>query len=180
MNRRTTHWALIFLIAYALAGCASPVSGHRLVEQIQPIKRISVVVQYGRPVNGGFNGDVDMSRLLERLSSRVPLMLTINGIATERTDSKFDLVIGPRVARTYIRREGPALVELTVGAAILDKVSGSRKIWEGAMIYVVSNSSSINDRAIDEFAKEFLEQLARDKVLDLQVDAIVMPSERQH
>ncbi|MDO8989872.1 MAG: hypothetical protein Q7U91_09585 [Sideroxyarcus sp.] len=122
--------------------------------------------------------DPYMRELLTQLSNRVPLILTINGIETERTDARYVLVFGPRVARTYIRNAGPAITELKVVAAIFEKASGAKKIWEGEMFYVVGVSSSLSDGAIDMFAKEILEQLAKDKVLNLLADSIAMPAVR--
>jgi hypothetical protein len=180
MKIRFTHWALSLLSIYILAGCASPVSGHRLADEIQPIRKLSFVVQYGKSKNENLAHDFYMNELLSRLSNRVPLMLAINGIETERTETRYDLVLGPRSVRTYTRSNGSMFVEMNLTAFILDKAAGSKRIWEGELIYVSVAPASMSDSSIDAVTKEFLEKLAEDKVLSLQASAINLPNASHH
>jgi hypothetical protein len=62
-----------------------------------------------------------------------------------------------------------------MAASIIDRTQRSKKIWEGEVTIVNSSTAVLNEKAVDEFVKHLLAQLAEDKVMKFESDGIKLP-----
>ena len=170
----------LFLLIFVFSGCThTTTTGRKLAELDSPVKKLSYAFNTGQSSNSGIGSlsiNETITDLTKQLSTRMPLLFSLNGIETATPDvSQYHLVVFPFHA-TYVQYGGHVGIDMR--ATLIDKKQLGRKIWEGNIHFHRPGLSSVDEKAADTFAQSVLAKLVSDDIVRLESSEIKMPQEK--
>jgi hypothetical protein len=178
---RFIHWHLPVLILAILTGCASSTTttGTKLAELVQPVDRMTVIVEYGKI--GPARNNVDMAKdgLFAELPNRLPLVFAEHGVTAkviilksesglvdpfqlrEIGSEPFLMHISPKVIRHH---PSSGAIGIDFGAMLHDQ-SSKTVVWRGILSFGKAGSAKVNEASADEFSTQLFAQLQRDGIV---------------
>ncbi len=190
MKRLVRVATFLALFTSFVTGCVTTsVTGQRLSEVANPIEKLGILIVEGKFGTTPNVGNITYLNLMARLPKRMPLVFSANHIENkvalvgsnqkiemknEFADEKsfpYVLIIVPSKASFYARTDNVVIEMITT---MVDRKTG-KSIWKGGITFHKTGLTSVDDKSVDEFAKQLLVQLNKNGMIKLKAVEPVMP-----